>query len=82
MYLLAQMFMRDSGYNHMYWAGLWWLLLLAVFVAVVVLIAKSLGNNGSSKPSEISAEELAKQRYAKGEITKKQYEDIIKTINK
>lgn len=71
----------DFGHDHMYWAGLWWLLFVVLVVVVATLFAKKM-SDGASSSSNSSAEELVKQRYAKGEITKKEYQEIIKTISK
>ncbi len=52
------------------------LLLFLLFLGVVYWVINS------SKTSNDSAEEIAKKRYARGDITKKEFEDIKKELNK
>jgi putative membrane protein len=80
----------NNGFNgHMmdggHWANdngmivFWFLLLVLVLAAVVMLLV--LKNNESRNTSSSNALDALKQRYATGEITKKQYEDIKKDIS-
>ena len=76
----------DCGYNT--WMGGWPMIFMALFwVAVIVLVIWALnrftkGNDVLSNISGKSADEIAKERYAKGEITKKEFEDIKKELRK
>ena len=77
--------MFHDGYNHM-WSGdmsiymfLWWMLLIVIFVAIVLVVARSArGDNTQSKNK--TPEDIAKERYAKGEIDSNEYKKIIKDI--
>lgn len=67
---------------HDMFGGMWfgWLFWIAVIVLVVILVLKlpaSNKNNNSNK----TPMDILKRRYAKGEITKEQFEQMKKDIN-
>ena len=77
----------------MYWHGAGWALLpilllwgfgIAVAVVAIVVVARFIG--GSSKSSfgapKSDAEEILKQRYARGEITREQYDEMLERIRR
>ena len=51
----------------------WWILIIAVILIAIKLMMKS-GRKQSGSQDE-SALEILKRRYAKGEITKEEFED-------
>jgi putative membrane protein len=57
---------------------LFWGLVIAAIVAVVVSFTRKSGGNGTKSES---AMEILKKRYAKGEITKEQYDNMKKDID-
>lgn len=66
-----------DGWWHM--AGMWigWLLVLIVIVAVVWLVVRAASDRGRSggPPGDVaSPEQILKQRYARGEIDREEYE--------
>jgi len=81
--------MMGSGFA---WSGGWGLGLLgagsmvlfwvAVIVGIVLLVRwfVSTGQAGQVIPREESALEILKQRYARGEITREEYEEMRRTI--
>lgn len=52
------------------WMILWWIFLIAVIAGVVALIARK-GNPRAEK----SALDVLKERYARGEISKQEFEE-------
>jgi len=78
-------YLADYGDSHMMSGGDWgWGMIMmlfwgAVIVFVIILIAKNLNGNSKASDSE-SALSIAQQRYAKGEITKKQFDEIKKDL--
>lgn len=75
----------NYGDNHMMdgagwgWGMIMMLFWAAVIVLIVVLITKSLNNNSKASGGE-SALSIAQQRYAKGDISKKQFDEIKKDL--
>ena len=70
---------------HQYWWGMWWfgpifmlLFWVVVIIGIVVLIKWIVGQTGSK--AEESALEILKKRYARGEISKEEFEAKKKDI--
>jgi len=63
----------------------WWMVLgslfeLLIVVAVVLLVANYLGSRGTDR-SPADPLEIAKRRYASGEITRTQYEQLRRDLD-
>lgn len=75
----------NDGYNMMN-AGFGWGMFMMLFwvviiVLIVVLVIRGIGGTGTtSSTKNDDALEIAKKRYAKGEITKTEFEQIKKDI--
>lgn len=82
--------------RHMMWDGAWYgwifgplmmLIFLAVAVAVVVLVVRGLGGFGvsgsasSAMPIKAQAVDILKERFARGEIGKEEFEEKRKTLD-
>ena len=72
---------------HNYGGGGWFLLLIGLVIIgliVWVIVASSRGSHGMGmgmgQPRGQAPLDIAKERYAKGEITKEQFEDIKKGL--
>jgi putative membrane protein len=71
--------------GHMMWGGGWFMMLLwtALLVIAIVWIVRALqtknANNGTHQSTE-TALDIAKKRYARGEISKEEYEAIKKDL--
>jgi putative membrane protein len=58
-----------------------WMLVIVVFIMVIVKLAKSRSDSVSSdKEHQLKPIDIAKTRYAKGEITKAEFEQIKKDL--
>jgi putative membrane protein len=76
----------------MYWGGdgwnffgglmmfLWWALVALAVVWLVRYAARNVGEHSSGIHGEESALDILKKRYAKGEIDKKQFDEMRKDI--
>ena len=72
--------MNGAG-GYMWFGWIFWLILLGVIVwAVVTIINKNQTGTGNNQLGESSID-ILKKRFAKGEITKEQY-DQMKTVLK
>lgn len=65
--------------------GMWftWIFWLIVLVLIVWFIANQLNKNkqDSQTPGQESAMDILKKRYAKGEITKEQFEQMKRDLS-
>ena len=55
-----------------------WLLLI---VAIIVLVMRLLGGHGNGTIHKADPLDIAKERYAKGELTKEQFEQVKKDLS-
>ena len=60
----------------LFWVGL---MLLAIWLVGLLFPSTNTRENKRSDPSR-SAPEILRERYAKGELTTEQYQEMIKTI--
>jgi len=68
-----------NGVGHMGGMWLWWILGIVIVAALAWAILGSPARNGDSG---VSAEELLKRRYARGEISKEDYEKRLQDLRK
>lgn len=61
--------------------GYGWIIGLVVLVVVLALIASAASRKRSSKPKYNSPQDILKTRYAKGEISKDEYEEKTRHIS-
>ena len=67
------------------WSGMgWWMLLVGIFwIGVILLIIwgiKEFTKRGNSSGASSSALDIARERYARGDISREEFEDIKKTL--
>ncbi|MFA5300363.1 MAG: SHOCT domain-containing protein [Lutibacter sp.] len=64
-----------------YWGmPMMWFIWIPIFIIIIFVIMK-MNNNRRNTPSEDSSLDILKNRYAKGEITKEQFEEMKQTLN-
>jgi len=69
------------GMNGMGWGmGFGWIVGILIFALFIWIIAKNRGINPDFRQNDKSALEILKERYAKGEITKEEFEEKKKDI--
>jgi mono/diheme cytochrome c family protein/uncharacterized membrane protein len=73
-----------NGYGHTmdHWGGGWivWLLLLILVIVLIYALARGMGA-GSSRPTPSETPlDILKKRYARGEITKEQFDEMKKDL--
>jgi len=67
--------------GHVWGMGWWWIIGLIVLIVIIWIVAKSMSQNtGSTQRPEKSALDILKERYAKGEIDKKEFEERKKDL--
>lgn len=64
--------------------GMWvnWLLGIGLIVLVIWIILQNMNTKNPRQNSEENALEILKKRYAKGEITKAEFEEMKKDLDK
>jgi len=68
-----------GGWGHVILGPLFMILVVAALIAAVVLAVKWLGS-GSQGPRRPDALDILKERYARGEIDKDEYQERRKTL--
>jgi putative membrane protein len=64
--------------------GFGWIFMILFWVLVILVIVwlvKTLAGKTSGQAKNLTAQEILKQRYAKGEISKKEFEQMKKDIS-
>jgi len=74
--------MGGMGYGIMGFGWLFQIIILILFFAVIWWIFKNSGSFGFKSSSNESAMDILKKRLAKGEISRKEYEELKKEIGK
>lgn len=72
------------GFGGNYWGmGWWWIIGLIIVIAVVWIFVKSMNQNaGPTQSPGKSALDILKERYAKGEIEKEEFEEKKRELEK
>ena len=60
--------------------GWWWIIGIALVVLVVWLVARTANKNNSGNPPGKSSLDILKDRYARGEIDKAEFEERKKDL--
>jgi putative membrane protein len=68
-----------TGFGGWWTMGILWLVLIGLIVWLVVYLARNSGTR-SSTDRDIKAIDILKNRYARGEIDKKEYEEKLKDL--
>lgn len=77
------MYCHDGG-SWMIFGGIWMLLFWGAIIAFGVWVVRKLFRSDmsySAKNSESGALDIAKERYAKGEIPREEFEQIVKDLS-
>jgi putative membrane protein len=77
--------MMGGGMGLLGFGGIGMILFWVVLIGIVVLVVRSfLGNNsaGNNTPTPVAQtpQEILQTRYAKGEISKEEYEEVQQTL--
>lgn len=80
---MAMWWFHDGTTWRAVFSGIWNLLSLAVLIGLVVWVVGRLSgrsHNQTHAPEKQEALEIAKLRYARGEITKEEFEEIKRNL--
>ena len=74
--------MGDFGFGHMWFGWIFWLVLIALAVVLFrrFVPGAGTGNAGYNRGSDETPLEILKKRYARGEISKEEFERMKKDI--
>lgn len=68
-------------YGHGWGMGWWWIIGLIILIAVIWIVVKAMNRQSTtSQESKKTALDILKERYAKGEIDKTEYEERKKDL--
>ena len=70
-----------NGFGGGWIMGLIWIVLIAIAVVVVFRLARPGGGRDVRPPGE-SPETILKQRYARGEISREEYERLLEDLRR
>lgn len=62
--------------------GLFWILVIAIVIAAIVWAVRSGTDSSRGKPQGESPEEVLKRRYARGEISREEYEQTLSDLRR
>jgi len=71
------------GWGGMWFGGIFWLLILGLIVWAVITLVNNNNRRNSQNylpPSEEDALEILKKRYARGEITREQFDQMKRDL--
>ena len=68
-----------TGFGGWWTMGIFWLVVIGLIAWLVVYLARS-GNTTGSNAGEVTATDILKNRYARGEIDKKEYEEKLRDL--
>ena len=72
---------EEHGWGMGWGMGWWWIIGLIIVVAIVWMVVKSMNTNSRGNlPSGKSALDILKERYAKGDINKEEFEKRMKDL--
>lgn len=68
--------MWNGPWGHMWWGWLFWLIVIGVIIwLIATLVARNSRQQSSSSQSQETALDILKKRYARGEISKQDFEE-------
>ncbi len=76
-----------AGYG-MGWTWIFWLFVIVAIVVLAVLIARAAGSRGAPRSplppaaAPETPEEIVKKRYARGEITREEYQKLLDDLRR
>ena len=68
------------GWGWMWFGWVLWLILIAVIIWAVVRFTSSASGRSHSTPPQESALDILKKRYARGEISREEFEQMKKDL--
>lgn len=76
------MYERYNGYGYGYdsWGWLFMLIMMILFFIGIIIFVRYLGGEWRKGKQSETPEEILKKRYAKGEIDKKEYQEMLKEV--
>ncbi len=67
--------MWNGPWGHMWWGWIIWLIVIAVVIWAIVTLVNRSQPPPSSPPQQETAMEILKKRYARGDISKEEFQE-------
>ena len=72
---------HDMGFGGMMWYGwLFWIIIIGLVVYLIVKLTTQKGGEGPHGPSQETPMDILKKRYARGEISKEEFDRMKKDL--
>jgi putative membrane protein len=79
---MEEIIFHDMGWGGMWFGWIFWLAILAIIIWIGVTVTRNLKKSGSTQdPTQTESPlDILKKRYAKGEISREEFEQMKKDI--
>ncbi len=74
--------MHDGGWGAMFGMWFFWLVVIALVIVVVIWLVRAASDRGTGTRIDRSPEEILKERYARGDIDREEYQRRLEDLRR
>lgn len=74
--------MHDGGWGVMFGMWIFWLVVIALVILVVMWLVRAASGGGTGTRTDRSPEEILKERYARGDIDREEYQRRLEDLRR
>ena len=74
--------MHDGGWGVMFGMWFFWLVVIALVILVVIWLVRAASGGGTGTRRDRSSEEILKERYARGDIDREEYQRRLEDLRR